>query len=356
MDIGHWEFFEEFNTNDWFGFVYRIIELSTGREYIGKKQFHQHLRKAVKGRKNKIRITKDSDWKVYTSSSTELNEAIQRNGKQNYKFIIESLHKTKGSLVFNEVKAQITEDVLRIKLDDGVTPKYFNKQIAGIKFIPPDECAEETAKKISITLIEKYKIDPHWRSTLNEAQKNALNDKYYTGDHHYLYRIMNQDERKKFIDDHYVSENNTMFGEPSSNKGKTYEEMYGTEKAEEIKEILREKCPKTGVDNGMYGKNHTEEQKEKWKHDPRRKKVGEQNGMFGKPCYYMMSEEKKEEWKNNISKSTKGKNKTAEHAAKIGQAHQGKKKATSTCPHCNFTGRGGNMKRYHFDNCKHKHE
>lgn len=23
-----------------------------------------------------------------------------------------------------------------------------------------------------------------------------------------------------------------------------------------------------------------------------------------------------------------------------------------TCPHCNYTGRGGNMKRYHFDNCK----
>ncbi|MCD6436177.1 MAG: hypothetical protein J7L15_07295, partial [Clostridiales bacterium] len=26
----------------------------------------------------------------------------------------------------------------------------------------------------------------------------------------------------------------------------------------------------------------------------------------------------------------------------------------STCPHCNKTGTGGNMKRYHFNNCKHK--
>ena len=25
------------------------------------------------------------------------------------------------------------------------------------------------------------------------------------------------------------------------------------------------------------------------------------------------------------------------------------------CPHCNILGGGGNMKRYHFDNCKHKH-
>ena len=29
-------------------------------------------------------------------------------------------------------------------------------------------------------------------------------------------------------------------------------------------------------------------------------------------------------------------------------------KKESTCPHCNFTGKGGGMKRYHFDNCKHK--
>jgi hypothetical protein len=29
-------------------------------------------------------------------------------------------------------------------------------------------------------------------------------------------------------------------------------------------------------------------------------------------------------------------------------------KKESTCPHCNFVGKGGGMKRYHFENCKHK--
>lgn len=35
------------------------------------------------------------------------------------------------------------------------------------------------------------------------------------------------------------------------------------------------------------------------------------------------------------------------------KAKMRKPRAESTCPHCGFTGRGGIMKRWHFDNCKH---
>lgn len=38
MDIGHWQFKYEFDPAEWYGFVYRITELDTGREYIGKKK------------------------------------------------------------------------------------------------------------------------------------------------------------------------------------------------------------------------------------------------------------------------------------------------------------------------------
>ena len=53
MDKGHWEFPHDFDIDEWFGFIYRITELSTGKEYIGKKQFHSYCRKAVKGKKRK---------------------------------------------------------------------------------------------------------------------------------------------------------------------------------------------------------------------------------------------------------------------------------------------------------------
>ena len=39
-------------------------------------------------------------------------------------------------------------------------------------------------------------------------------------------------------------------------------------------------------------------------------------------------------------------------AGELVPATTGLKYKQSTCPHCNKTGRGGNMKRYHFDNCK----
>ena len=49
---------------------------------------------------------------------------------------------------------------------------------------------------------------------------------------------------------------------------------------------------------------------------------------------------------------------TPEHQSKAGKAAAAHpnhiSKRVSTCPHCNLTGKGGNMIRYHFDNCKEK--
>lgn len=146
MDTGHWEFPHDFEIEDWFGFLYRITEISTGMEYVGKKQLHQHLRKTVKGRKNKKKVIKESDWKTYTGSSVRLNLAIALTGKDNYRFEILSLHKTRASLVYAEVKLQINEDVLRARLPNGARKSY-NGLISGIKFLPPEETAEEAKMK-----------------------------------------------------------------------------------------------------------------------------------------------------------------------------------------------------------------
>ena len=145
-DKGHWEFPYDFEIDDWFGFLYRITEKSTSMEYVGKRQFHQHLRKTVKGRKNKKKVIQESDWKTYMGSSVRLNTSIATNGKDNYRFEIISLHKTRASLVYAEVKLQIMEDVLRTKLPNG-TRKSYNGLISGIKFLPPEETAEEAKMK-----------------------------------------------------------------------------------------------------------------------------------------------------------------------------------------------------------------
>lgn len=346
MDYGHWIFSEEFIVDEWVGFIYRIIEIDTGREYIGKKQFHQYLRKTVKGKKNKKRIIKESDWRSYTGSCDSLNQAIVAKGKENYIFQIESLHKSKGSLSYEEVRKQVFEDVLRSKLPDQQTQKYYNRHIASIKFIPPAELSEETRMKISESHKKRYEFTPHWRSIISKDK--------ITGENHYLYRNMSEADRENFISQTWSGKNNAMFGVEPVNKGKSFEDMYGVEKSKEMKKNLQEKCGLPGDKNGMFGKKHTDETKEKWKGDSRRSHPGNKNGMFGKPCFYKMTEEEIAEWKKNISESTRGKSKSQEWKNKMSRAQKGRKKPTSTCPHCNKTGSKGNMIRYHFENCKFK--
>jgi hypothetical protein len=198
MDMGHWYFPEEFDVSEWFGFVYRIIDLTTQQEYIGKKQFHRAVTKQpLKGRKNKRRSTTESKWREYTSSSTHVNDAIVTKGKCNFKFLIESLHLSRGSLAYAETLAQITEDVLRAKLADNVTPKYYNKQIPGIKFIPPAEHVNEARMKTSSMLVSKYQTELYWKSKLSPAAYTLYVAHHNAEGEHY--QSMTAQQRARFI-------------------------------------------------------------------------------------------------------------------------------------------------------------
>ena len=152
-DTGHWEFPHDFEVSDWHGFIYRITELDTGKQYIGKKVFWRRNRVKVKGRKNRKVVYKESDWKTYTGSSSNLNEAIKQKGMDNYRFEIESLHKTKASMSYAEVRKQVLEDVLRARLPNG-DKKYYNGQIGSVKYIPPEETDEEANMRIDTFLVE----------------------------------------------------------------------------------------------------------------------------------------------------------------------------------------------------------
>lgn len=182
IDYGHWLTRPmDFDPDKWFGFIYRITNNTNGKEYIGKKQFHSYTRKKIKGRKNRKKIVKLSKWYEYTGSSKKVNTDIEALGIENFSFQIESLHKSRGSLYYREVEVQVKENVLKEKLDNG-NRKYYNGHIGAIKFLPPEECAEETKAKISNTMLRngttagknnpRYGKSPH--EYLSEEEKIAL--------------------------------------------------------------------------------------------------------------------------------------------------------------------------------------
>ena len=111
---------------DLFGFVYRITNLQSGKQYIGRKYFWQ--KRKPKG--GKRRVTSESDWKRYYGSSPELKADISRYGKDNFSREILSLHETLGKVNYEETKQLFLNDVLMESLDDG-TPMYYNSNILG---------------------------------------------------------------------------------------------------------------------------------------------------------------------------------------------------------------------------------
>ena len=110
--------------DDFFGFVYRIINLQNVREYIGRKYFWKF--RTPKGKKRKVKS--ESDWKKYYGSCPELKEEIQQLGRQNFSRTILSLHNTAGKTNYEETRQLFSNNVLTEALGDG-TPAYYNSNI-----------------------------------------------------------------------------------------------------------------------------------------------------------------------------------------------------------------------------------
>jgi len=115
MDTGHWLINENvYIFENMFGFIYEITNKISGKKYIGKKQCQRKIkRKPLKGKTRNRIDHKESDWKTYTSSSNELNEDIQKYGKDNFEFRILKVCGSKWELGYEEIKEQIARDVLR---------------------------------------------------------------------------------------------------------------------------------------------------------------------------------------------------------------------------------------------------
>ena len=118
--------FTSADIGDFFGYVYCITNLKSGRKYIGRKYFQQH-RKHRGSRRNR---TSESNWKAYYGSSKELNEDRKLLGNSTFRREIISLHTTGGKVNYEETRQLFLNNVLTESLDDG-SPAYYNSNVLG---------------------------------------------------------------------------------------------------------------------------------------------------------------------------------------------------------------------------------
>ena len=125
-----------------FGFVYKTINLKTGKFYIGKKTFlHNKKKKLTKkelaeqsgpGRKATTkRVQKESDWATYWGSNKEILAEIKTSGNLAFTRQIIKMVRTKKELTYWETAYQCKYNVLFVNsYNDNVLGKFFKKDFA----------------------------------------------------------------------------------------------------------------------------------------------------------------------------------------------------------------------------------
>lgn len=102
------------------GFVYLITNLKTKQKYVGKKLAKFKTTKPpLKGRKNKRRGYKESDWREYWGSSDRLNEDVKNLGEKNFTREILYFCKSRAEMSYIEAREQFDRRVLE-------TDEYYN--------------------------------------------------------------------------------------------------------------------------------------------------------------------------------------------------------------------------------------
>ena len=104
---------------DCIGFVYIIVNVLSGRKYIGKKlaKFSKTTYKTVKQKngikkRKKIRSKIDSDWQEYYGSSPELTADVIKLGTKNFSREILFYCQSKSECSYIEAREQFSRRVL----------------------------------------------------------------------------------------------------------------------------------------------------------------------------------------------------------------------------------------------------
>lgn len=126
LDIGHWTSLWNPSENiPWdltnkYGFVYVITNVKLNKKYIGCKAFYFK-------RGNKI---KESDWKSYTGSNTQLNKDIEIQGKQDFTFYIVQQYNTKVETKYHEARLIMMNNAI---YDNGFYNEFLSIKMKGKK-------------------------------------------------------------------------------------------------------------------------------------------------------------------------------------------------------------------------------
>jgi hypothetical protein len=138
-----WLYSEEFDPQDYFGFVYKITNLTNSKFYIGKKYFYHTsnvklgkkelaLLPVTRGRKSTTKqVIKESDWKSYWGSSKELQQDVKELGAEMFECIILKLCRDKKELTYYELHYQCTNECLLSydSYNDNILGKFFRKDL-----------------------------------------------------------------------------------------------------------------------------------------------------------------------------------------------------------------------------------
>ena len=114
-------------------FVYLITNNKNNRMYVGKKLAKFKTTKPpLKGKKNKRRGYKESDWQVYWGSSDNLKEDVEKYGESNFTREILHVCPSRGVASYLEAKEQFDRNVL---LTDNYYNGIINVRIGGSKIL-----------------------------------------------------------------------------------------------------------------------------------------------------------------------------------------------------------------------------
>ena len=125
-------------TSEYYGFIYRITNLETGKIYIGKKSFIHNKKKKLgkkeiaalptaRGRKPTTKTEQvDSGWKTYYGSSKDLLADVKLLGEDKFERVILRFGKNKKQLTFFEIQQQIIDNVLFTdSYNDTILGKFY---------------------------------------------------------------------------------------------------------------------------------------------------------------------------------------------------------------------------------------